>query len=527
MNIFIINTLFFLSLSFSYSFSQDHMQKIIPIFREYIQKSMDAWQVPAVAVGIVYKGKVVFQEAFGVKSLDTKEPVDENTAFSIASCTKTFLAALMAQLVDEGKIKWDDCVRQYLPNFFIGNEEVSQKFTIEDLLSHRSGLPGFAGGTFVDLGFSREESLTALAKIPLKKPFRQAYAYQNQVFAIASLVAEKVTGKNIETLFKERFFDPLNMTNASASYEAMVLKPWWKRLFGNKQNIVGSHSLIRGKITATKVPKELYLFPGTSGINMSISDMNKWVMFQLRNLSQEGGPKISPEQVKRLRTPHIPVLDIKPTDTQFSPKRFSNISYGIGWFIYDFGVEGKKIQGFGHMGAFSSTRSLMFITPQEDLGIVLLCNIGGLRVITLLEGLRDKFLDLFLGIDGEDWSQTNQRIIQDVYKRIEREMAALKVQNPQPSNKMELYQGTFKNDLYGLLSVEYKGGNLTLLIRDKVVPLRHWNGNQFVFDSPELSPAYSSNDLGILEFGFQDGRANLLAINMLHEGDQLFERVGK
>jgi CubicO group peptidase (beta-lactamase class C family) len=66
--------------------------------------------------------------------------VDANTLFGIASNSKAFTSASLAILVDEGKIKWDDKVIKYLPNFKMYNEYVTQEFTIRDLLTHRSGL---------------------------------------------------------------------------------------------------------------------------------------------------------------------------------------------------------------------------------------------------------------------------------------------------------------------------------------------------------------------------------------------------
>lgn len=540
MNKIIISTLFLFIFNYCASFSDDRVQAILPEFKAYIQKVMKDWQMPAVSVGIVYQGKVVFEEAMGVKSVDTQEPVDIHTSFPIASCTKTFLSALLAQLVDEGKIKWKDPVRQYLPTFFIGNEEVSQAFTLEDLVSHQSGLPSFSGDTFWELGFSQQELLDSLAKVPLKRPFKEFYGYQNHLFSVASLVAEKVTGKKIEELFTERFFMPLHMDDASASYEKMIPESWWQRLlnyrsdrgitgwlFPRKQvNAIAPHTFIQGKITTIPFPKELYLFPGTSGVNASISDMNKWLLFQLKNMNQEGGPKISTAEVERLRTPHISILGLKPTDSQFPPSRYTNVAYGIGWFIHDIGVEGKKVHAFGHMGGFSSVRSLILIVPEQQLGIVILSNLGGLRVNMALEALREKFMDLFLKIDdGTDWSTKNLDKIKEMQESYKRELGAMRLQNPRPMRELKLYEGKFKNNLYGTLVVEAKGQQLVFKIRDKVVPVKHWNGDQFLFDAPDLSAAYSSNDVGVLEFGFQkQSKAMVLAINMLREGDQLFER---
>ena len=108
-------------------------------FDAYVEKSMQDWLVPGAAVAIVKDGKIVHLKTYGVRSLATKKPVTPDTIFYLASLTKGFTAAVISRLVDEGKIQWDDKVRKYFPDFKIADEQASAEFTIEDLLSHRSG----------------------------------------------------------------------------------------------------------------------------------------------------------------------------------------------------------------------------------------------------------------------------------------------------------------------------------------------------------------------------------------------------
>jgi CubicO group peptidase (beta-lactamase class C family) len=115
-----------------------------------VKNTLTAFNVPGIAVAIVKDGKVVLAKGYGVKSIKTQEKVDANTLFGIASNSKAFTSAALAILVDEGKIKWDDKVIKYLPNFKMYNEYVTTEFTIRDLLTHRSGL-GLGAGDLIIL----------------------------------------------------------------------------------------------------------------------------------------------------------------------------------------------------------------------------------------------------------------------------------------------------------------------------------------------------------------------------------------
>ncbi|MEM9998769.1 MAG: serine hydrolase domain-containing protein, partial [Bacteroidota bacterium] len=81
----------------------------------YIEASLDDWPVPGLAVAIVKDGEVVHAKGYGTRTIGTDAPVDEHTLFAIASNTKAFTAALLAMLVDEGRLSWDDRVVDHLP----------------------------------------------------------------------------------------------------------------------------------------------------------------------------------------------------------------------------------------------------------------------------------------------------------------------------------------------------------------------------------------------------------------------------
>ncbi|MBL7917177.1 MAG: beta-lactamase family protein, partial [Bacteroidia bacterium] len=110
-----------------------------------VEQTLKTFNVPGIAVGVVKDGKLIHAKGYGVRSINTKEKVDENTFFGIASNSKAFTTAAIAMLVDEKKINWDDKVRKYIPEFTLYDAFVSEHFTIRDLVCHRSGLDLGAG----------------------------------------------------------------------------------------------------------------------------------------------------------------------------------------------------------------------------------------------------------------------------------------------------------------------------------------------------------------------------------------------
>ena len=184
----------------------------------YIAKARDAWKIPGLAIAIVKDDQVIFAKGYGVRELGKPEPVNEKTLFAIASNSKAFTTALLAILVDEGKLKWDDKVTKYWPEFELYDSYVTREMTMRDLVSHRSGLATFSGDLlWYDTNYSRAEVIRRARFIKPVTSFRSAYGYQNIMFLLAGKIAAKVAGKSWDELVKEKFFTPLGMTTTNTS----------------------------------------------------------------------------------------------------------------------------------------------------------------------------------------------------------------------------------------------------------------------------------------------------------------------
>src|SRR5439155_25937091 len=105
-----------------------------------IRKTIENWKVPALEIADVKNDSIVLMKGYGTRTMVTNQPVDEHTLFAIGSSSKAFTATLVAMMVDEGKMRWDDPVTTYLPGLQLYDPYVSRELTIRDVLTHRSGL---------------------------------------------------------------------------------------------------------------------------------------------------------------------------------------------------------------------------------------------------------------------------------------------------------------------------------------------------------------------------------------------------
>src|SRR5262249_17003660 len=107
-----------------------------------VRDALKAWRVPAVAVAVVRKDPIVCLKGHGLREIGTDRPVTPDTVFPLASCTKGFTTTLLAMLVDDGRLRWDDPVRKHLDWFQLADALADRDVTLRDLVTHRTGLRG-------------------------------------------------------------------------------------------------------------------------------------------------------------------------------------------------------------------------------------------------------------------------------------------------------------------------------------------------------------------------------------------------
>lgn len=497
-----------------------------------IPQGMKDWKAPGLAIVIVKDGKIIYEKGFGITDIEKNKPVDENTVFQLSSVTKNFTATLMMKLVEEGYFKLDDKVVQYLPDLKLGSEDHTKSLTIRDILTQASGFDGFAGDSFWDLDWTREKIYQSFQYLSQKDPVGKVYNYSNMMFGLCGLIAEKVTGKTFGTLLEEYLFKPLDLTSATSNLDVFHQNNSWvqkmKALVGLSQeaNIAYPHDGAPSGAVRTPINQMFARFPATSGINISAHDLGKWLLFHLQNTQIGQTPFLTQETLTTMHTSRV-FAPQSNNGRQFPESRIHKVGYGIGWFVFDYGQGNKRINVLGHMGGITGTRGLITIIPELNLGIGIISNIGGMRTNLQPEEIRNAFLDGVLDLEIFDWHTDifggREQYLSD--RREKREKERLK--NPSPIAALNSYVGEYENAAYGKLRVFEKDKHLCIQLNDgPEVELRHWNGQDFVFDMRLLGPGWCYGDESTLRFSNESPKATRLMITYLNEvKDPIFNRV--
>ena len=256
----------------------------------YVAKAMDAWGIPGVAVAIVQGDSVMMAKGYGVKELGKPGRVDGHTLFAIGSNTKTTTASLIAMLVDEGKMRWDDPVWKYLPNFRVADAYVSREATIRDLLSHRTDLAN-DNAVWYGSTLTRSQVVEKLRYLKPEFGFRSRYSYNNLMVAVAGEAAAAAAGTTWENLIQQRLFSPLGMTSSLTS----------SRMLAPGSNVAAPHMMFRGKQISIAHRDASNVGPAGS-VYSSAADLAQYLRMHLGNGVYKGRRLISEQAEAQMRT---------------------------------------------------------------------------------------------------------------------------------------------------------------------------------------------------------------------------------
>lgn len=433
-------------------------------------KALTDFNVPGMAIAIVKDDKVVLSQGYGVKSTTTGEKVTDQTSFAIASNSKAFTAAALAILVDEGKIQWNDKVRDYLPYFELYSPFVSEEMTIKDLLCHRTGLATFSGDLiWYGTTHSREEIIRRAKYLQPVYGFRDTFGYSNIMFLAAGEIIPAVTGKSWDEFIRERFFMPLGMKTANTSI----------RDFAPNGNIASPHNEVDGKNIPIDYVNWDNIGPAGS-INASVSDLTQWIKLQLHTGTLDGKTYWSEARAYEMWE-NITPKPVGKWQRENMPSRHFN-SYGLGWDLMEYG--GHKI--ISHGGGYDGMISKTVLVPDLKLGFVILTN----NINSLPSCLTYTILDEYLQVNsGKDWPAMFLQFKKDdeaAAKQAAIDAEKARTKNTQPSLPLKDYTGTYSSELYGDVEVAIDDkGQLTIEFKPTALfkgTLSHWH-----FDTFQLS----------------------------------------
>ena len=247
------------------------VQAQIRLFTAWIEGQMESRDLPGLAVGVVANQELAWARGFGYADRERGIPMSPSTRFRIASHSKLFAALAIVQLRDEGLLQLEDPVSAHLPWFRVRPaSEGDPPITVEELLTHSSGLPREADAHWTTMDFPTREELRALI------PERQSayspetrWKYSNLAFGVAGLLVEEITGMEWADYVEARILQPLGMSATTVDQEDPGLAVGYGRRMPDGSREILPFMDSRGMAAAT-------------GMTSTVEDMARFVKAQFR-----------------------------------------------------------------------------------------------------------------------------------------------------------------------------------------------------------------------------------------------------
>ena len=332
------------------------------------------------AVAVVKEDKIVLMRTYGVREAGGNQPVTPDTVFRLASLSKGFAGTLAALEQSEGKLNLQARAVTYAPQFKLKSPKDTDVVTLENVLTHSTGLPPYAYDNLLESGTAPQDILAMYGSVKQTCKPGACFTYQNTTFNIIATAIEKTSGRPYTQELEARILEPLGMTTASLGLKELVSTGNWAR----------PHKRVGLGWASTPVTDYYYKVPAAGGMNASINDMSKWLIAQMG-----GRPDVLPQAV--LNEAHRSRIDTPPESArQRSLKTpVTSTSYGLGWRIYQYA--GHKLMT--HSGSVEGYITHIAWLPDSKTGIVVLSNTRGSRAGKIVPA----WLDYQLGLPKTDW----------------------------------------------------------------------------------------------------------------------------
>jgi CubicO group peptidase (beta-lactamase class C family) len=431
---------------------------------KFVVEQLAAWEVPGCAVAAVRNGEVVLASGWGSRDLEAELPVTQDTLFAIGSTTKAFTAATVGALVEDGLLEWDRPLRDYLPALRWPDSFVTERITVTDLLSHRSGMPRHDLLWLAHPGLSREDIVERVRFLPLRKDLREEFQYCNLGYLLAGHLVEVVSGVAWEDFLQSRLLTPLGMSRSNLSVEVMGADPDHATAYERRQG------------TVVQVPvRPVTAMAPAGAVNSCAADMARWLLAQLGGGRLDGTSVISPQTLRRQHTPHMLI----PEDRTFPAS--TRHAYGLGWLIGRY----REHRLAHHNGGIDGYITECMMLPDDGIGVAVLTNASSGAAAASVVAYR--VLDELLGLEPIDWSAQYRPLYDAVLTgRSEAREARRVVPDAPRPRPLEAYAGQYRHPGYGTLAISAEAGELQPAFGTMKLSLAHRHFETFDLEWHEL-----------------------------------------
>jgi CubicO group peptidase (beta-lactamase class C family) len=448
------------------------------------------WHGVGFAVAVVEKDKVIYAKGFGYRDLENKIPVTPNTLFAIGSCTKAFTASILGILQKDGKLELNKPVRNYLPELKFFNDNMNDQIHLSDMMSHRTGLPRHDYSWYAFPTSSRDSLMKRIQYMEPSFGVREKWQYNNFMFLLQGMVAEKITGSSWENNVKEKLFSPLGMSNSNFS----VLD-----LQKNKDASLG-YGLKKDSIIKKLDYYNINAMGPAGSINSNVLEMSNWVSTWI-NGGKFNGKEIIPASYVNEAMGSQMVIGTGIPSKEKPDVYFSN--YGFGWMTASYKGHFRVEHG-GNIDGFSASTCFF---PSDSIGIIVLTNQNGSSIPSIV---RNTIADRVLNLPYFDWNSDVKKAVakaKATEKEAEKNKTSNQKINTHPSHPLKDYEGLYHHPAYGTFEVSLINDSLICKMGKDILWLRNFHYDIFEpFDKDPID-GIDTTDKSPLRVAFQMNEA--------------------
>jgi len=427
-------------------------------FKEFAEESLKIWNVPGLALAVVAGNDVIYRLGVGICDINSKAPVSPETLFAIGSTTKSFTATLSGILVDEGKVDWDTPVVTYLPWIKLKDNLSTERLTLRDLLSHRSGVPDHTLAWY-SRSSTRRDLVKRLLYLEPTADFRTLFQYSNLGITAAGYILGEVCSKSWEELTQSKIFQPLDMKN-SGFFGSLLNRQKF-------ENFALPHTLKNGEIEILPLSPAYEAVGPAGSIISNVLDMAKWLSLHLRHGAFKGRQIISKDALQETHFPVIAKAEISVMD--------ETTWHGMGWFIEPSFLGKRRVS---HSGGLEGYKAYVSFIPEKDVGIVVLTNMDGTFLPYVIA---DTLYSKLFRREGKNWSTYWKKKAKKMAEASAVDFKAhgvTKKTGTLYAHPLDEYAGEFENPGYGHLHIKHEQNLLKVSLNGTV----HFNLNHLHYD---------------------------------------------
>lgn len=439
----------------------------IASMKEFLTNGMRQLQIPGVAFSLIDQGKIAYEGGLGVRELGKPDPIDAHTLFLAASNTKALTTLLLAELVDENKIRWDEPVIDVYPSFKIGDEKTTKTLQIKHLVCACTGMPRQdLEWVFGSRNQTPKHMLEILSGMQPTSQFGDIFQYSNLLAASAGFIAGNMVHPNEELgiaydqAMQQKVFNPLNMKESTFNFTKAMSGHYAKP---HDVNIDGNPVVGQMDLNYNVIP----LRP-SGGLWTNIHDLSQYVMMELAKGQLSNGQRlVSEKNLMQRRVPNVTIGE--------------DVHYGMGLMI----DKSLGITIIHHGGDLAGYHSDMIWLPEYNIGAVIFTNSENGNV------LRDIFLRKLVELIFDGKPEADAQLISESKRiDIERIKNRSTLHIPPDPSKSRMLAPYYYNEILGSIWVYPEGNDLifrTAPWQSKIASRKNDDGTtSFISISPNL-----------------------------------------